>query len=743
MSEAKKQPNGINPYVGPRAFKYGERLYGREAEVSELLDLLISERIVLLHSPSGAGKTSLIQAGLIPELEKNKFAVWPILRVDLGMPQEWNVDAGANRYVTSVVQSLEPALGEDLSDALPQLAGKSLQQIFNALKRTEDDAPAFEVLIFDQFEEIFTVDPTDKQAKRDFFLQLGELLRERNRWALFAMREEYIAALNPYLRTVPTHLNTQFHLELLGEDPARRAIQSPADAQGVDFETAAARVLIDDLRQVQVQAPDGTTQWQLGSYVEPVQLQVVCRRLWEKRQEKNRITEKDIGELENVNAALAGYYADSVAEVAAKTCVNERQIRNWFETTLITKEGVRSRILKGPENSQGLDNRVIQELVNTHLVRVEESQYRTWFELAHDRLVDPVRSDNTAWREVHLTRWQRQAALWQQQEQPDSLLLATEDLSEAKQWAARHEAELTAEEQQYLERSGTKLARHKREHQQRRWIALSGSVALVLLTIGSLYLFFEARAELPWAYFRNLETGVAYPVFEGQATFGRSTEYENTITTSDPTNYISRMHVLVTRDRKAFDMRSLNGTTVNADFLPYGDKRKLQSSDIIALAGMASFQFQWLRYPFYQFWQPDITDNPPSTGWLLFIDGLNREATPLTEQQYFLSVDENGRILLSPEKKSGTLLRIEADEQTYVRVFDENDSSELLFQFKGDDYAYPTVKIPASDWFSVYRIPWEDRYGNTKEYGYSPMNGVFRYEQEGLSFQLIHLGFRK
>ena len=37
---------------------------------ANLLDLLIAERIVLLYSPSGAGKTSLIQAGLIPELEK-------------------------------------------------------------------------------------------------------------------------------------------------------------------------------------------------------------------------------------------------------------------------------------------------------------------------------------------------------------------------------------------------------------------------------------------------------------------------------------------------------------------------------------------------------------------------------------------------------------------------------------------------------------------------------------------------
>ena len=55
-----------NPYVGPQSFRRGDALYGRDREVADLLDLLIAERVVLLHSPSGAGKTSLIQARLLP-----------------------------------------------------------------------------------------------------------------------------------------------------------------------------------------------------------------------------------------------------------------------------------------------------------------------------------------------------------------------------------------------------------------------------------------------------------------------------------------------------------------------------------------------------------------------------------------------------------------------------------------------------------------------------------------------------
>src|SRR5690606_12378736 len=81
MTESGVRPP--NPYVGPRAFRAGERLYGRDHEVEELLDLLIAERIVLLHSPSGAGKTSLIQAALIPRIQEDGFQVLPVVRVSL------------------------------------------------------------------------------------------------------------------------------------------------------------------------------------------------------------------------------------------------------------------------------------------------------------------------------------------------------------------------------------------------------------------------------------------------------------------------------------------------------------------------------------------------------------------------------------------------------------------------------------------------------------------------------------
>ncbi len=79
------------PYVGPSPIEDSRLFFGREREKVELANLLIGRRIVLLHSPSGAGKTSLIQAGLAPEIKSQGFLVMPVIRVSR------QLEAGQNR----------------------------------------------------------------------------------------------------------------------------------------------------------------------------------------------------------------------------------------------------------------------------------------------------------------------------------------------------------------------------------------------------------------------------------------------------------------------------------------------------------------------------------------------------------------------------------------------------------------------------------------------------------------------
>ena len=482
-----------NPYPGPRSFQKDEKLYGRQRETWELLNLLIGERIVLLSSPSGAGKTSLVQAALLPELQHEGFRVLPVMRPGL-LPDQ--PAPGANRYVLSLLLGLEA--GREGAEQLPlaELGSLSLRAYLARAWPVPDGAHWHgDVLLFDQFEEVLTVDPGDRAAKQVFFEEVGAALRDRGRWALFSMREEFVAALDPYLRPIPARFDKgrRYHLDLLGPEAAREAMQGPAadQAPSVIFSDAAAHRLADDLRRVQVQQPDGQTQTTLGPFIEPVQLQVVCRRLWDNLAPDDRtIDVDDLAAVGDVDTALRGYYADTMATVAEETGLRQRTLREWVDRQLITESGIRGQVLMGAEASQGLTNTAIWPLVNAHLVRAEQRRGVTWFELAHDRLVAPVRADNGAWFAEHLSTLQRQAALWRDQGKPDGLLLGGAMLAQAEQWQAAQTVPLETWEADFLAESKKAWEQAVKERRQNRLIRILAVVAALVAIVAVAAAFF-------------------------------------------------------------------------------------------------------------------------------------------------------------------------------------------------------------------------------------------------------------
>jgi WD40 repeat protein len=479
-----------NPFVGPRAFQYGERIYGRNREVLDLLDLLIAERITLLHSPSGAGKTSLIQAGLVPRLEREGFHILPVTRVGLEPPPGLQLPHGPNRYLISVLLSLERDLPVDRQLRLNELVEMDLAEYLGRRAGNGGQADS-EVLIFDQFEELLALDPTDQAAKAAFLAQIGDVLRDRRRWALFAMREDWIGGLDPYVRWLPTRLSTTFRLDFLDEVAARSAIQSPALDTGVTFTDGAADKLVDDLRRVRVQRPDGAAD-EPGPYVEPVQLQVVCRRLWERLPAgATEIQNSDVEAVGDVDSALADYYVERVREIAGQTGASEDVIRDWFDRQLITEQGFRAQVLQGPAADEETDEEVVRLLEDAHLVRGEQRRGATWYELAHDRLIEPIRASNTAWRESNVGALQRQAALWEQEGHPEGLLLRGDALAEAERWAADKSHQLSPTDRDFLAacramalRERAQLARSAR---RLRWLVAALVVFLVLSLVSTAF----------------------------------------------------------------------------------------------------------------------------------------------------------------------------------------------------------------------------------------------------------------
>jgi tetratricopeptide (TPR) repeat protein len=197
-----------------------------------------------------------------------------------------------------------------------------------------------------------------------------------------------------------------------------------------------------------------------------------------------------------VTAALATYYASAVRKVAGSDVQVERNIRRWFGEELIAR-GIRVQRLREPKESGGLDNALIEKLIDAHLVRGETRASATWYELAHDRLIEPVLRDNQRWFAAHLSTVEQRALQWQREGEPEGLLLTGAALKTAQHWAAIPGRVLTQGESRFLE-----LSRRKRTRLLQKRAAV---VALTVLLAGT-----SVLALIAWSANSRAEQNLLY-----------------------------------------------------------------------------------------------------------------------------------------------------------------------------------------------------------------------------------------
>jgi len=173
---------------------------------------------------------------------------------------------------------------------------------------------------------------------------------------------------------------------------------------------------------------------------------------------------------------------------------------------------------------------------------------------------------------------------------------------------------------------------------------------------------------------------------------GRNTEHFQNQVDLRP-NTISRMHLMIFfPSLMAVDMRSFNGTTVNAEFLPYGSSATLRTGDVIVLGGTAPFRFRRVEYGRFQFWTPSLEPQAPPPGWGLLIDGRSRAVTPLERDEYVLAV--RGETVVALENEGGeAAVAIRLSRNGNLVVQSLSPSRESFIQLKEDDHTYTKLKL--------------------------------------------------
>jgi WD40 repeat protein len=503
-----------NPYVGPRPFEEAESafFFGRRDETRQLAALVIAQRVVVFHAPSGAGKTSLLKASLIPLLkEQKKIVVLPIGRVSGRLTPNVDPNAVANIYVYNALVTLHSQ--ETLSHELISLTlQEGLKRFVNPLTGERGSRPR--LLIIDQFEELFTTHQARHEERAGFFRQLQQSLAAYPQLSLLiAMRDDYIAHLDFHAAQMPDRLRTRFRIERLSARDALEAIQGPAAHAGTPFAPGVAEALLDNLRRVQPGAAHGSggrgrppgngeaphAALTLSAYVEPVHLQLVCRQLWEKLPPmRTVILAEDAQKFGDVDQALIGFYENAMQAVVAHTAISQRRLRTWFNTELITPARTRGLVYRGETQTAGLENAAIDILNNAYIIRADIRGYDIWVELAHDRLVEPVLAANVAWLAAYRNPLAEVTAAWQAGGRNESYLLAGDRLAEAQRFAAANPHDLLDEEQEFLKES---LHHQAEEQEKMRQIAkrrrsLAGAAVAVIIALSLLTLWAMNNASL-------------------------------------------------------------------------------------------------------------------------------------------------------------------------------------------------------------------------------------------------------
>jgi WD40 repeat protein len=505
-------PTPGNPYIGPRPFADNETerrlFFGRERESADLLSLVMADRIVLFYAPSGAGKSSLINARLLPALREEGFTILGKVRVGGQLPADVSIDDIDNVYMFNLLRDLDRERTDHRMLAQQRLSD------YLASRPADPDRPDH-VLIIDQFEELFTTYEDQWLKREEFFRQLNQALADdAHLWVILAMREDYIAELDPYVRLLPNRIRVRYRMQYMGHAAALEAVTKPAALEGRPFAPGVAENLVNNLRQM---SDDETGAPKLGESVEPVQLQVVCMQLWENLSNRpgDTITEADLESLargaglsEFVNHALASFYEQTLEAVLGVIgeAISERELRDWFSNKLITRDGTRNLLYQSDAETGGMANAVVLELERRFLLRGETRSGGRWVELVHDRLVEPILEANEAWRRTYPLVVA--ADLWNVNRNPSQLLTGAA-LAEAQAEIDAHPRRYGTIERLFVKTSAeveaTRRAaaeaeekRRKQEAARDRIITIGASVMaliMLLLLLTSLWLAQQAFSQ--------------------------------------------------------------------------------------------------------------------------------------------------------------------------------------------------------------------------------------------------------
>jgi len=408
-------------YPGTRPFidKESNLFFGRKSDINRLHQMVRLEQLLVLFGKSGFGKSSLLNAGLLPLLKDEGNDYYPIA-VRVGIGDEQNTPS-------MLLMNVLNGLNDNSNALLARVFGKDCEKssdyssedgFWLNCKNVQLQRPdKIILLVFDQFEEIFQEKFREedislfarilasflygkmpqplqniiyeqlKENRNAFTAEEIELLFSKvNVQIIISIRSDKMSLLNRLKPYIPHILLKTYELKALDIDQAQLALLEPARADG-------------DFKSTQFSFSDEAKNKILGylsanseKSIEAFQLQVVCQYcenlVIQSQNTLSEITLADLDTLGDLSTIFHQHYQSLLSEIDEN---HQRDVRIFIEERLIVagnRVPLPDRVI---DQEFHFPKPLLQKLIDNRLLRIEPNTTGGFsYELSHDTLVEPI-----------------------------------------------------------------------------------------------------------------------------------------------------------------------------------------------------------------------------------------------------------------------------------------------------------------------------------------------------------------
>ena len=362
-----------SPYKALASFTLQDRaiFHGRQTEITQLTRQILGHPLLVVYGESGSGKTSLLQAGVIPNLAHED-----VLLATAQPETERPLSVAWQEGLYQTAQSASLSLPPDLN----------LAELVTCIQASLE-RPV--VLLLDQAEQLFVA--YNEEERETAVATLQQLYQQQQTGTLdlrlvFVIREDFVGKLQLLDTALPGLLDNRFRLEILTRENAKEAIVKPATSFGIEWEPKLTAYLLDQLQQ------DGS--------IAPPQLQIVCTHLYETAvaQQSTTITWDQFTNIQvevpgeppitGIEAILWQYLDGVVADLpAAQTTIAKRLLGALVNSQRIKQRLRLSDLVRAAETDATTAVPILTLFIDKRLLHRYDTPDQPAYELVHDSLV--------------------------------------------------------------------------------------------------------------------------------------------------------------------------------------------------------------------------------------------------------------------------------------------------------------------------------------------------------------------